>query len=149
MELNPNQQRFVKEYPLDLNATKAAIRAGYSENGASVQGTRLLANANIKLALAKVLQKRAEKTEINAEYVLRQADVLLQRCLQQEPVMKKNEQGELVETGVWKFDSAGAGKALELLGKHVNVQAFKDKIEHTGEGGSPLNIQINFIKGKE
>ena len=52
MALNPKQQRFVAEYLIDLNATQAATRAGYSAKTADVQGCRLLGNVNVAQAVA-------------------------------------------------------------------------------------------------
>ena len=70
MALSAKQTRFVEEYLKDLNASQAAIRAGYSKNGATVQGTRLLANASIRAFLSQKMDKRSEKTDITAERVL-------------------------------------------------------------------------------
>lgn len=70
MALTPKQQLFVKEYLVDLNATQAAIRAGYSKKTANEQGARLLANVSIQEALQEAMSKRAEKVEITAEQVL-------------------------------------------------------------------------------
>lgn len=68
--LNPAQRRFVDEYAISHNATRAAITAGYSQKTARSQGARLLANANISKALRKLLDKRAKKLEITQEMVL-------------------------------------------------------------------------------
>ncbi len=64
------QQRFVDEYLHDLNATQAAIRAGYSENSAHVDGPRLLGNASVSRAIATLKAKRAAKSVITQERVL-------------------------------------------------------------------------------
>ena len=69
-ELTPKQRLFVAEYLKDLNATQAAIRAGYSEKTAHSQGPRLLEDAGVKSAIAAAAEKRAEKLEITAERVL-------------------------------------------------------------------------------
>ena len=69
--LTPKQQRFVEEYLIDLNATQAAIRSGYSEKTANEQGSRLLVNVSISEAIAEAQNKRAEQTQIDAAYVLR------------------------------------------------------------------------------
>jgi len=69
-DLEPRQENFVYEYMVDLNATQATKRAGYSEKGASVQGSRLLANVNIQDAIAHLRKKRADRYEITAENVL-------------------------------------------------------------------------------
>lgn len=70
MALTPRQQRFVEEYPLDLNATQAYIRAGYSPNGAEAHASRLVANGKIAAAIQQTLEKRSERTEIGADLVV-------------------------------------------------------------------------------
>lgn len=70
MALSDQHQRFVAEYLIDLNATQAAIRAGYSEKTARVQGSRLLTNADIAAAIAAGSAKRLRKAEVDADTVL-------------------------------------------------------------------------------
>ena len=60
---------FVQEYLVDLNATQAAIRAGYSEKTARSQGQRLLTNVDIKTAIAKAKKERADRLEISQDRV--------------------------------------------------------------------------------
>jgi phage terminase small subunit len=69
-ELNARQQRFVDEYLIDLNATQAAIRAGYSAKDADVQGPRLLGNVGVQAAITEKQSKLAQKSEITQEKVL-------------------------------------------------------------------------------
>lgn len=69
-KLTAKQQRFVEEYLIDLNATQAAIRAGYSEKTANEQGARLLANVSVRDAIDGAKVKRSNKLEITAERVL-------------------------------------------------------------------------------
>ncbi|RWA97331.1 terminase small subunit [Mesorhizobium sp.] len=71
-ELTPKQARFVREYLIDLNATQAAIRTGYSEKGADTAGPRLLENPEIIAAIDAAKIERSEKTEITAERVLKE-----------------------------------------------------------------------------
>jgi phage terminase small subunit len=71
-DLTPKQEAFVKEYLLDLNATQAAIRAGYSAKTAKEQGGRLLTKVPVMRALSKAQIKRAERVEITADMVLQQ-----------------------------------------------------------------------------
>jgi phage terminase small subunit len=71
-KLTAKQQAFVKEYLVDLNATQAAIRAGYAEKSATVEGARLLANAKVAEAVSVAQQARSERTEITADMVLQQ-----------------------------------------------------------------------------
>ena len=72
MSLTARQAAFVREYPKDNNATQAAIRAGYSEKGATVRGAELLANRKVAAALAKKVEKIEERAEIDAAEVLRE-----------------------------------------------------------------------------
>ncbi|MBB3144924.1 hypothetical protein FHS21_001325 [Phyllobacterium trifolii] len=68
--LNTKQERFVAEYLIDLNATQAAIRAGYSAKTANKAGPRMLVNVGIAAAIAEGAQKRVKKAEITAQDVL-------------------------------------------------------------------------------
>lgn len=72
MSLTPKQQRFVEEYLIDLNATQAAIRAGYSAKTAKQQGQRLLTNVDVSQAVAEAQAKLSERTEITQDMVLRE-----------------------------------------------------------------------------
>lgn len=65
----PRQKRFIKEYPIDLNGHKAAIRAGFSEKTARQQASRLLSNANIQAAIQAAQEKIAGNLDITAEKV--------------------------------------------------------------------------------
>ena len=64
------RQRFVEEYLIDLNATQAAIRAGYSSNGANVQAVRMLADATVSAAVAKGRANLAAKAQVSAEEIV-------------------------------------------------------------------------------
>lgn len=70
--LGPKQNRFVAEYLKDLNATAAAIRAGYAETSAASQGSALLRNRKVKKELEEALARRSERTEVKADDVLRE-----------------------------------------------------------------------------
>jgi phage terminase small subunit len=70
--LSPKQRRFCEEYLVDLNATQAAIRAGYSEKTANEQGARLLAKVMVSTAITKGRQKLSTRLEITQERVLRE-----------------------------------------------------------------------------
>lgn len=70
MALTPQQQRFVDEYLIDLNATQAATRAGYSPDTANQQGSRLLANVGVGKAIADAMEQRSVRTRVTADRVL-------------------------------------------------------------------------------
>lgn len=117
--------QFCKEYLIDLNGAQAAIRAGYSEKTAKEIASENLTKPNIVEYIQKQMDKRAEKTEINAEYVLKTIKSTIERCSQAEPVMINGE-----PSGEYKFDAASVLKGCELLGKHLKL--FSEKIEHSG-----------------
>lgn len=68
--LTEKQQRFVDEYLVDLNATQAAIRAGYSPNAAAEQGYEHLRKPHIQLAIAEARKAQQERTQITADRVV-------------------------------------------------------------------------------
>ncbi len=70
--MTPKQQRFVEEYLVDLNATQAAIRAGYSAKGATVRGSELLANRNVANAISAGQKSRSKRLEIDADRVVQE-----------------------------------------------------------------------------
>lgn len=74
--LNPKQARFVQEYLIDLNATQAAIRAGYSVKTADTQGARLLVNVKVQKAINDAQAKRSERTQIDQDWVLKRLALL-------------------------------------------------------------------------
>lgn len=149
--LTDRQAKFVDEYLIDLNGTQAAIRAGYSAKTANEQAARLLANVSVSEAVREAMSGRSERTKINAEYVLKQAVKLHERCMQEiEPFTDRK--GEQIRdkdgNPLFVFNATGAAKALVLVGKHVDVQAFKDKVDHTSSDGtmSPPSLS-DFLGG--
>lgn len=72
MALSPRQQRFCQEYLVDLNGTRAVVRAGYSSKGASLQAVRLLAIASVSLEIAKLRAAQEKRLEITADRVLKE-----------------------------------------------------------------------------
>lgn len=69
-KLTDKQQRFVDEYLIDLNATQAAIRAGYSAKTADQQGSRMLANVKVQQAIAERMAERSKRTGVNQDRVV-------------------------------------------------------------------------------
>lgn len=76
MRLTPKQQRFIEEYPVDLNATQAAIRSGYSRKTAFVIGYENLRKPHIKAAIEKKLTALSRKAGITAERVLNELAII-------------------------------------------------------------------------
>lgn len=75
-KLTASQQRFVDEYLVDLNATQAAIRAGYSQKTARSQGQRMLTNVDIQAGIQSAMALRSLATQINANQVLQELALL-------------------------------------------------------------------------
>ena len=96
------RSRFVDEYMIDLNATQAAIRSGYSVKTANKPGPRLLVNVGIQEAIAVAMAAQSRRTEIDADWVIAE--------------LVKN-----VESGRFEKDLSDSNKALEMLGKHLQM----------------------------
>lgn len=138
-ELTAKQEKFCQEYMVDLNAAQAAIRAGYSEDSARFIGHENLTKPYIAERIAEMKQEATDRTQITADYVLSSLKEVAERCLQATPVYARGEDSEEPEAEEWKFEHAGANKALELLGKHLGL--FVEKKEISGPDGNPLQIQ--------
>ena len=82
MALNPRQERFVAEYLVDLNATQAAIRAGYSEATAKQIGSRLLTHVDVAAAVASGGKAVVEKVAGSAEWIVEQAVRIVEMATQ-------------------------------------------------------------------
>ena len=167
-KLTDKQELFAREYLKDLNATQAAIRAGYSEKTAKEVGYENLTKPHVLELVAELKAQRVEQTGIDAAYVLRRlveidqmdaADILDDEGgllpisawpkvwrtslsgldLNRLRMAGKNDE-EDIETTIQKIKWPDKVKNLELLGKHVDVQAFKENIktEVTGSNGGPI-----------
>ena len=137
-KLTPKQNCFVDEYLIDLNATQAAIRAGYSPRTARAIACENLAKPDIQEAIALAKQARAEATKIDSEWVLRQAVALYQRCMQEiKPALHPKTRKQMKDEDgnfLFVFNAAASNRSLELIGKHIGVGAFlKDRLEVSGE----------------
>lgn len=165
--LTPRQQRFVLEYLVDLNATQAAIRAGYSAKTAKQQGARLLTYADIAAEVQTRRERLSARTQVTAERVIQE----LARLAFVDPRAIFNPDGSMKPVTDWDEDTAralsgcevteefaGRGEeresvgftkkvkfwdkkgALELLGKHLAL--FTERVEHSGPGGGPIPVEV-------
>lgn len=123
--LTPKQQRFVEEYLIDLNATQAAIRAGYSESTARQIGAENLTKPVIAQAVEAARAKVSETTALTREWVLDRLQENVGRAMQVEAVVDR----EGNETGEYQYQGSVANRGLELLGKHLGM--FTEKVDHT------------------
>ncbi|RKW38616.1 MAG: terminase small subunit [Moraxella sp.] len=149
-KLTDKQKRFVEEYLVDLNATQAAIRAGYSEQTAYSIGQRLLKKVEVQEAIQQAQNKRSERTQITQDEVIRRlienVDISMGKKATVITIPSKSENGEVVGNDVAQFvyEPSAANKALELLGKHLGI--FKDGVDITS-GGKPLQPTIIELVG--
>ncbi|WP_247522984.1 terminase small subunit [Bradyrhizobium sp. 145] len=158
--LTPKQARFVQEYLLDLNATQAAIRAGYSQRTAQEQGSQLLSHPGVVAAIDAAKLKRSERTEVDADWMLRR----LVEEAEADLADLYDARGDLKPIELWpeiwrqglvagvEIDALyeGAGddrrqighvkkiklsdrlRRLELIGKHIRVNAFQEVVAVNG-----------------
>jgi phage terminase small subunit len=161
-KLTAKQQKFVDEYLIDLNATQAAIRAGYKKTEyTDTNANKLLENTRIREAVDKSMAERSRRTGINQDRVIQELariafvnpqnvinseDASIRAdateddlaCIQSVKVKTMDgEKGSSVEREVRLNDKM---RALELLGKHLGM--FKDKVELDTD--MDLNITINY-----
>lgn len=143
--LNGMQKLFCSEYLADLNATQAAIRAGYSKDTACVQGSRLLSADKIQAEIQRLMDRRTARCNITADWVLNTLVETVERCKQARPVLDRKGQvvmAEDDETGelrpVYQYDAANVIRATELLGKHLKL--FSDRVELTGRNGGAIEV---------
>lgn len=144
--MTPKQERFVQEYLVDLNATQAAIRAGYAPKTAQAQSSRLLSNVMVGQAIAEAQKEVGEALDLDAQYVLTGLKSTIERCSELkvlrtrkgEPIQVEVD-GELMQA-VTLYDPKAVLKGYELLGRHLGM--FKDNVQMTGRDGSPLAVNI-------
>lgn len=145
MALNPKQKKFCEEYLVDLNATQAAIRAGYSKKTAGSIGDENLKKPEISKLLTELMAKRSERVQVDADYVMAGFKEIAERCLQRIPVMTFDYKNKMMvqvkdedDNNVWQFDSSGANKAFENMGKHIGFYE-RDNGQKKPEVNIPLN----------
>lgn len=143
--LTDKQKIFCEEYLIDLNATQSAIRAGYSEKTAKQIGTENLSKPVLAEYIAELKAKRSESTAINAAWVLRQAVKVHERCMQAEPIIDKDGG----PTGEYKFEHSGANKALEIIGKHIDVQAFTESVKLNADIAVTQTLEERLTSGSK
>lgn len=179
MALTEKQQRFVEEYLVDLNATQAAIRAGYSAKTAGNIGYEQLGRSDVAEAIAAAQAARAARTQVTADTVLQHLDVARRadladlyddagnlKPIREWPLIWRQglvagvEVEELFEGRgedreqigrLRKVKLADRVRITELIGKHVGVGAFRDRLEHTGPNGGPIETvtRIELVAPKQ
>lgn len=148
-KLTPKQEAFCQEYIKDFNGTQAAIRAGYSENTAKVTASENLTKPDISTKIEELKKSRSERVQIDADWVLTRLGQIDQMDVKDifnddwtlkpigtwPEVWRKTVSGiDVMETNdgiiLKKMKWPDKVKNLELIGKHVKVQAFQDKVKN-------------------
>lgn len=177
-KLTAKMAAFVAEYLVDLNASAAARRAGYSERTAFRIGQENLQKPAISAAIALAMAERAQAVKVDAEWVLRrlhaEATADVSEILDDDGNVKPVSQWPKVfRTGlvaglevvalpeggggmIKKIKLADRTRLLEMIGKHVDVAAFRDRVEHSGkldlgrmsEAELDAEIEAHLAKGR-
>lgn len=163
-KLSPKQQRFIDEYLVDLNATQAAIRAGYSPRTANEQAARLLAKASVAGAIAERMAQRERRTKVTQDSVIRELARIAfadpRRVMEWGPngvkltrssELNDDDAAAIAEVSETRTEHGGSmrvklvskERALELLGRHLAM--FTDKIQHTDELRSLTDEEVDQL----
>lgn len=167
MALTEKQKLFIEEYLIDLNATQAAIRAGYSPSNADKIGSELLGKTRVSDAIKAAMAERSRRTGINADRILIElakiallnpANVVnLDEATVRDDALPEDlaavasikvkrfptKDGEGIEREIKFYDKS---KALELAGKHLGM--FRDKVDLTVEHSEKLDDIMSQIGGE-
>jgi phage terminase small subunit len=166
--MTPKQLRFVEEYLVDLNATQAAIRAGYSEKTAYSIGEENLKKPEIASAVEAAMQERSKRTEITADRVLQELAKIgfadIRKLFTEEGGLRRiesldddaaatlssvevitrrvpgSDRDDPEYENVAKIKLWDKRAALVDLGRHLKL--FTDKVEASGPDGSPLEVRF-------
>lgn len=169
MALTDKQEMFCREYLVDLNATQAAIRAGYSDKTANRIAAQLLSKLDIGKRIQELKSERGERLEVDADYVLKRlfeidqmdvADILLSNG-EIKPIKDWPKVWRITLSGIDVTEIAGdtAGllkkikwpdkvKNLELLGKHISVQAFREQVKNEHDVVGTLSDLMDELSSK-
>ena len=146
--MTKKQKRFIEEYLIDLNATQAAIRAGYSPDTAKAIGCENLTKPDIRAHIDRVMAERSRRTGVNADRVIQElakiafvnaTDVIDPKTATVKENALPEDMAAIQSVKVKTFGEDGLEreikmadklKALEMLGRHLGM--FKDKLELSG-----------------
>lgn len=170
MSLSIRRQLFVAEYLKDLNGAQAALRAGYSPRSAKVQAAQMLAMPEVQAAIQEAQASRVDRVKIDADWVLtrlaEEADADLADLYDGDGLLKPVKDWPTI----WRkglvagidveelFEGRGEDreqigivrrvrlseriKRIELIGKHVGVQAFREQVGLSDSKGGPLQVEL-------
>ncbi|MBQ5755387.1 MAG: terminase small subunit [Oscillospiraceae bacterium] len=126
MELTPKQRMFVEEYLVDMNATQAAVRAGYSP-GAARQAYRLLKKPQVREAVDRALEKRAERTRVTQDRVVQE----YARIAFMDPRRLFDREGRPLDVHLLADDEAAVLAGLEVVDLYEGRGANRELVGYT------------------
>lgn len=153
--MTDKQDRFCEEYMIDLNATQAAIRAGYSPKTAREQAPRLLANVSIQNRIAQLQAEQSRRTGVSADRVVRElakiafaSDLIDPETASVKLDASRDDLAAIQSIKVKSFGEDGLEhevkladklRALDLLGKHLGM--YKDASEKENAAAQNNDMQ--------
>lgn len=148
--MTPKQERFVEEYLVDLNATQAATRAGYSARNADKIGSQLLGKTRVAAAIEAAKAQLSKRVEVTLDYVVGNLVEIVERTMQRAPVLEFDRDKKVYVqatdadgNAIWQFDARNAVGALGLLGKRTG--GFSDKHELSGD----VTLTVEVVYSRE
>jgi phage terminase small subunit len=168
-KLTPKQEQFVREYLIDLNATQAAIRAGFSERNASRIATQLLGKSHVGAAIAAAMKKRADENKLDADRVLKELMRLaffdIGKAFNDDGTIKllhemdEGTRRAIVGLEVLAIDADGAQigtlrkvkfadkkGALDTLAKHLGL--LVERVKVSGDAENPIRLMVMEVQGR-
>lgn len=151
--LTDKQERFCKEYLIDLNATQAAIRAGYSPHRAHVTGSTLLANRKVSERLKDLMAKKDAALIATADEVLQRLTAILRGQVGNHRVVKTRDTDEdgnsVIADRIIELppDACDISRAAELLGKRYGL--YTEKVEATVDLSGEAMAEIDRIMAED
>jgi phage terminase small subunit len=152
--MTDKQERFCQEYMIDLNATQAAIRAGYSEESANEQGSQNLAKLSIQDRLAELMAGRNQRTQVEQDKVIRELSfVAFSRFSEYVDWVAKGEELKMQFKGSADLDERQKAAIEQLkIGKFGPELKLKDASKalntlavHVGMGTERVNVNNEFL----
>lgn len=142
--MNAKQSRFVQEYLIDLNATQAAKRAGYSDETAYSQGQRLLKNAEIARAVEMAMERRESRTEITQDRVLAELAKIgfadMRKLLRWTGNLPKFDEDEAEKSGEVEISVANFVQLFDSDDLDDDIAACISEISQTREGALKVKL---------
>ena len=136
------QKRFVREWLVDMNGTRAAVRAGYSEKSAAQTASRLMKDPAVRAYRDELLKEEFDSLGLTRHSLAVEVWRVYERCAAATPVLQWDSQlREYIESGEWQFDAKGCLKALGMLHDMI------ERMEHSEEEDDTTGYEEMIASG--